>query len=240
MTAIGYIRVSGYGQTNRLGPQMQEATIRQWAEAHGHAIGELYRDTISGTLLERPGLGGALQALRKGDLLVVARLDRLARDLMTQELLLKDIRRRGADVISCAEGEQGWLADDPDDPSRKMIRQVLGAVAEYDRAMISLRLRMARARLRHNGGYAGGEPPFGWRHAENGGLEKDQREQAVLTAIRDMRMSGHTFAEIAAILSGDPTGAYAPRRGSGRWTKQGVHRVLRKRAGQRLEIPLSA
>ena len=48
----------------------------------------------------------------------------------------------GAEVFSTSDAEQGYLQDDPSDPSRKLIRQVLGAVAEYERAMIRLRLRL--------------------------------------------------------------------------------------------------
>jgi DNA invertase Pin-like site-specific DNA recombinase len=68
---------------------------------------------------------------------VVYRLDRLARDLIVQETLLAEVWRMGREVFSTSAAEQGYLADDPHAPSRKLIRQVLGAVNEYERSMIS-------------------------------------------------------------------------------------------------------
>jgi DNA invertase Pin-like site-specific DNA recombinase len=221
--ALPYIRVSTNGQADGLGPDLQEQSIRAWAQSHSLRVEHVYFDEgVSGALEDRPALAEAMREMKAGDVLVVARLDRLARDLITQELLLRDIRRRGADVVSCAEGEQTFLAEDPNDPSRKLVRQLLGAIAEYDRAMIALRLRMARSLKRSNGGYAGGEPPFGWRVGENGGLECDQREEAVLNRMTELRESGQTLDEVANILNRDE---YRPRRGD-RWTKQGVHRIL--------------
>ena len=60
----------------------------------------------------------------------VYRLDRLARDLIVQETVLAEVKRLGGEVFSTSAAEAGYLSDDPDDPSRKLIRQVLGAVAE--------------------------------------------------------------------------------------------------------------
>lgn len=74
----------------------------------------------------------------KADGLVVYRLDRLVRDLIVQETLLAEVRRLGGEVFSTSAAEAGYLSDDPDDPSHKLIRQVLGAVAEYERSMIAL------------------------------------------------------------------------------------------------------
>jgi DNA invertase Pin-like site-specific DNA recombinase len=224
MNALGYSRVSTNGQAeDGFGLDIQQATIQGWADTHGATLLEVYRDEgVSGTLQERPALGAALQALAAGDVLVVPRLDRLARDLITQELLLREIRGRGAELVSCAEGEQAYLADTPDDPSRKMIRQVLGAVAEYERAMVALRLRGGRARLRAAGGYAGGEAPFGMRWEPGNGLVEDAREQVVLRAMRFGRSVGQTYEQIASALNERDM---QPRRGK-EWTKQAVHRIL--------------
>lgn len=236
MTAIGYIRVSTNGQADGFGPEIQERAIKIHT---GERLKAIYRDEgISGKLLDRPGLAEALRHLGTGDKLVVARLDRLARDLVVQEMLLAEIRRRGARLVSCAEGEQAYLEDDESDPSRRLIRQVLGAVAEYERAMVALRLRAGRAAKRANGGYAGGEPPFGWRVAEVGGLEEDEREQFVLQAMRDLARAGYGVTQIATMLNagvggwhpdgsrvvGTPEG-FRPRRAR-RWTKESVHRIL--------------
>lgn len=227
-SAVGYIRVSTATQADGFGPEIQEHAIREWF-GDRHRGFKLFRDEgVSGKLLERPGLAEAIGALGKDDVLVVARLDRLARDLITQELLLREIRGRGARLISCAPGEQAWLTDDPDDPSRKLIRQLLGAVSEYERAMVTLRLRLGRARKRATDGgtgFTGGEAPFGWRSAGGGLLKEEVREQMVLGVMRRMREEGSTYERVATALNmrGED---YRPRRGRA-WDKQSVHKRLK-------------
>jgi DNA invertase Pin-like site-specific DNA recombinase len=158
MRLVGYLRVTTDRQAEEgLGLEVQEEAVRQWAQAHGHELVALTRDegqSGSNGRDTRLGLGDALEALREGGaegLVVLYRLDRLARDLIVQETLLGDVWRMGREVFSTSAAEQGYLQDDPHDPSRKLIRQVLGAVNEYERSMISLRLRAGRLRKAQNG-----------------------------------------------------------------------------------------
>ncbi len=53
--------------------------------------------------------------------IAVYRLDRLARDLVLQEQLLAEVRRMGGQLFTTSAAEAGYLADDPDDPSRRLI-----------------------------------------------------------------------------------------------------------------------
>jgi hypothetical protein len=69
-----------------------------------------------------------------------------------------------------------YLRDDPHDPTRKLIRQVLGAVSEFERSLIKLRLQRGRALKAERGGFAFGAPPFGFG-AEGGELVPVDREQ---------------------------------------------------------------
>lgn len=147
MNVVVYLRVSTDRQAEEgLGLEVQEQAIRAWAREHRHRVVLWARDEgVSGSngFDSRTGLADALEALRSHQSggPVVYRLDRLARDLVLQEQLLADIRRIGGDVYSTSSAEASYLTDDPEDPSRKLIRQVLGAVNEYERAMIALRLR---------------------------------------------------------------------------------------------------
>ena len=130
----------------------------------------------------------------------VYRLDRLARDLVLQESLLAEIKKLGGQVFSTSKAEAGYLEDDPDDPSRKLIRQVLGAVSEYQRAMISMRLRTGRKRKSENGGFAYGSPPFGYR-VENGKLVPVEKEKAIIRENVAMRSEGASYERIADTLN---------------------------------------
>jgi DNA invertase Pin-like site-specific DNA recombinase len=128
----------------------------------------------------------------------------------------------GAEVLSTAAGEAAYLAcDDPGDPSRKLIRQVLGAVNEYERSMIALRLRIGKARKRAAGGFVGGGPPFGWR-SEDKELVRDPAEQATLDRARALRDGGASLRSIAATLQEE---GLRPRR-SDRWHPETVRAIL--------------
>jgi len=163
MKVVAYVRVSTGKQVEEgLGLADQEQACRAWARQHGHQVLAAFRDEgVSGTkeLEHRLGLAEALAAVKDGQAgaIVVYRLDRLARDLVLQEQLLAEVWRSG-ELFSTAGGEAN-LHDDPEDPSRRLIRQVLGAVSEYERAMIALRPRRQgrprRLRLR----LAGVRPP---------------------------------------------------------------------------------
>ncbi len=227
MKLVAYLRVSTDAQTDGLGLDIQEATITKWADAHGHKIAETFTDAgVSGSngLDTRAGLGLALDVLKKreADGLVVYRLDRLARDLIVQETLLAELRRMGADMFSTSEAEGQYLTDDPADPSRKMIRQVLGAVAEYERSMIALRLRSGRARKASDGGFAGGTPPYGFK-SSGGELVPVADEQIALTRIRNLRAADPplSYEKIAQMLN---DAGIPPRRGE-RWHKAVVARI---------------
>lgn len=224
--AIGYVRVSTDRQADEgQGLDVQEAAIRRYCRQAGLRLDGLCQDVLSGTtsLDHRPGLGAVVDALRHGEprVIVVRQLDRLARDLIEQEQIIREIRRLGGDVVTTAPGESHYLEDDPDDPSRKLIRQVLGSVSEYERAMISLRMRNGRAHKRARGGYADGPPPYGWR-AEGGNLVADPFEQEVVQAIVAMRGRDRlSYREIAKRLNADGVSA---KRG-GRWHPATVSRI---------------
>lgn len=227
MRVVGYLRVSTDRQAEEgLGLEVQEQAIAAWAKAGGHKLAGIYLDEgVSGSngIDTREGLVDAIAALKAGDAkgLVVYRLDRLARDLVVQETLLAELRRLGAEAFSTSAAEQGYLGDDPDDPSRALIRQILGAVSQYERAMIALRLRSGRRRKAERGGYAYGAPPYGWS-AVDGELVADEGEQCVLVAMHKMAHEGMTLAGIARELNAE---GVPPRRGE-RWHPTTVKRSL--------------
>ena len=241
MNLVAYLRVSTDRQVEEgLGLEVQQAAIRSWAKQAGHRIARYYTDEgVSGTngLESRLGLPEALARVRdaKGRLgLVVYRLDRLARDLIVQETLLAELRRMGAPVFSTSAAEAAYIDDNPDDPTRKLIRQVIGAITEYERAMIALRLRSGRQAKAARGGYAGyGSPPYGWR-AEGRELVKVPEEQAALDLIRRMHAAGASLREIARAL--DAAG-HRPKRGD-RWHPQALARIVHRLDQEEGRAPL--
>ena len=138
--------------------------------------------------------------------IVIERVDRLARDLMIQEHIIQDLGKRGIALLSVAEPD---LCSD--DPSRRLMRQIMGAIAEYDRRMIVLKLRGARRRMTARGERCEGAKPYGSLPGE----------QETLELIRLMRTSGATLAAIAASLNAS---GVKPRRGT-RWHPYAVSRI---------------
>jgi len=232
MRIVGYIRVSTNRQAERgLGLDVQARAVRAWAKANGHSLTGIHRDEgVSGSngLADRIGLVDALEEIRDGKAagLVVPRLDRLARDLIVQEQILSEVKRLKGEVFSCSPAEAGYLTDDPDDPSRKLIRQVLGAVSEYERSMVALRLRSGRRRKADRGGYAYGSPHYGTR-AENKALVADESEQVTLDRIRELHSEGASLRTIAETLTAE---GYEPRtsklRKSNEWHPESLRRII--------------
>jgi DNA invertase Pin-like site-specific DNA recombinase len=227
---VPYLRVSTDRQASEgTGLDVQLDTIKRWAKANGHKLTAPCTDQgVSGTkeLDNRPGLLEAVDALkdRRADGIVVYRLDRLARDVMLQETLLADIKRKGCRLYSTSDSENEFLVDDPTDPSRKLIRTILGSVAEYERSMIALRLRSARDRKAANGGYAGfGSPAFGLR-SDGGRLVPDEREQLAVKRIVQLRSQDYSLPRIVEQLAHE---GITSKHG-GPWHPTTVARVLQR------------
>jgi DNA invertase Pin-like site-specific DNA recombinase len=133
---IGYARVSTLDQTLAL---QQDALTAASCE-------QLYTDTVSGSVTDRPGLTEALSHLRAGDTLVVWRLDRLGRSLGHLIETIRGLESRGVHFKSLQEQL------DTGTSGGKLVFHVFGALAEFERDLIRERthagLQAARARGR--------------------------------------------------------------------------------------------
>jgi len=159
--AYGYVRVSGQGQVEGDGFVRQEKAVADYAEANGIRVEAIFREEgVSGAIEERPALARLLIDLEENGhdirTILVERMDRLARDLMVQEAIVADLQKKGFDLISVTEGAD-LLSEDP---TRKLVRQVLGAIAEYDKSMTVLKLRAARERKRAKSGKCEGRKSY--------------------------------------------------------------------------------
>jgi site-specific DNA recombinase len=138
-----------------------------------------------------------------------------------QEQLLAEVWRAGGEVFSTAGGETD-LRDDDADPSRKLVRRILGAVAEYERELLLLRLRRGRQLKATRGGYSGlGRPPCGWR-AEDPGARPVLAEQRALARMRELHRQGLSLRQVAAALDLE---GHRPRRAPS-WSPMAVSRAL--------------
>ena len=138
---IGYARVSTRDQH----PEAQHDALL----AAGCDSGHIYIDKASGKLAQRPELDKALLVLREGDQLAITKLDRLGRSLAHLIALSADLQKRGVDLVVLDQGIDTSTA------VGRMFFQILGAIAEFEHALMSERtmdgLAAARARGRTGG-----------------------------------------------------------------------------------------
>jgi DNA invertase Pin-like site-specific DNA recombinase len=172
--ALIYLRVSGRGQIDGDGFDRQREALQRYARTNALEIIQEYRDEgVSGTreLADRPGLAALLDHVESNGakVVLVERADCLARDLMISEVIIDQFMRAGARVLT----EDGAdLTSGSDDPTRTLIRQVLGAVAQFEKSVLVLKLRAARQRQRRRTGRCEGRKPFGTRPGESVTLER--------------------------------------------------------------------
>jgi DNA invertase Pin-like site-specific DNA recombinase len=142
---LGYARVS-------TAEQSLDSQIDALKEA-GIESRLIYTDVISSRRQERPGLESALKALRAGDTLVVAKLDRLARSSRDLQNLAGRLQEIGADLVCLHQA-----AIDTTSPQGKLFFAMLGAFAEFERDIIATRTREGLAAAAKRG-RKGGRPP---------------------------------------------------------------------------------
>jgi DNA invertase Pin-like site-specific DNA recombinase len=181
MTTIGYARVST-GSQDFAG---QIAAL----EAAGAA--KVYREKLSGAKSDRLELAKAIDAFAPGDVLLVCRLDRLARSTRDLLNLLEQISQRGALFRSIAEPHLST-----DTPAGKLMLTVLGGLAEFERSLIQERTDAGIRRARASGIRFGRRPkltPFQRREA----LERLEAGELQSAIARSFNVDQSTISRIA-------------------------------------------
>jgi DNA invertase Pin-like site-specific DNA recombinase len=219
--AFGYLRVSGKGQLDGDGYPRQLAAIEKYAAAHDLNVVRFFEEQgVSGTTgwEDRPAWVELVAALTpQTKTIVIERLDRLARELGLQEYILRDLGARGIVLFSTAEPDLG-----SSDPTRVLFRQIIGAVSQYDRAMIEAKLRAARERMRRRGEKCEGRYPWG-SHPDK------PSEVEVLELMLRWHAEGYTFNEISIKLNEGKVST----RDSGKWYGATVSRIIKREVVKR-------
>ena len=216
--AIGYARASTSRQD--LSPGAQRAAVEAWAAARGVTVVAWFEDLgISGgaELDKRPGLLGAIDALRThgAGALLVARRDRLARDVLVNAMVERLCERVGARVQS-ADGAGNGAG-----PEAALMRNIVAAFSAYERMLIRARTKAALA-LKRERGERTGTVRYGYRVADDGKtLLPDDHEQAVIARARELRTEGASLRAVGRTLLAE---GMAPRKGRA-WNPQVIHRM---------------
>lgn len=218
--AAVYLRVSTEEQSKHWGVQAQLSSCKRYCWENKLAIATVYTDIISGATSNRPGFQQMLiDAKQKSfSVIVVAKLDRLARDLYLQIGSIEDLRGHGVEVVSVAEP-----LGEGDEASNTLIRNIFGSFGQYEKDKIKGRLRGGALAKAKEGQYAGGRPPYGYTTSPKKTLIPDVAKVDVIKEVFSLNARRYSLSKIADELNarGWVTTTGKP------WRKQAVDRVLK-------------
>lgn len=236
MRLLGAIRLSNLTD-DTTSPERQENAIRAFASAGSHTITAITADLdVSGKIPphERKELGPWLKEpkLSQWDAIVVTKPDRLSRSLRDFLNLLAELDKHGKSIISLDPNL------DFSTPMGRLVANVLMSFAEFEREMISSRIKDAHAAIVGNKGYAGGSLPFGYMavKGENKGwiYEQDPLYAPIVKEMASKILGGASMRQVATWLNSEdiPTSQNVMRLRSGKpltkskWQSQHVSHVL--------------
>lgn len=220
--AIGYIRRSKESGERTVSLEDQRRHVAAYALANGFALADVLEDDgVSGGRRSRFDRIRASVSEHGARAVIVANLDRFARDMAGAMNELDAFRRRGVELHVAGRGRV-----ETETASGFIAAGVEALLGEHYRRLVSEKTRSALAMKRAKGERVG-EVPFGFHVADDGRtLEPDDREQAILDLIRDLRATGATLQRIADDLNGR---GIATRRGSA-WRLQYIAALLKRAA----------
>ncbi len=199
--AIGYIRVSTDKQADHgVSLDAQRAKLAAYAALYDLTLVDVIVDAgVSAKTLDRPGLQRALGMLRTGQAsaLLVAKLDRLTRSVKDLGTLVDDYFSSDAyTLLSVADSIDTRTA------AGRLVLNVLGSVAQWERETIGERTSEALAHKRSQGEKTGGDVPYGYQlDADGKTLVAEPGEQTLIAAIRTARQRGLSQRAVVADLA---------------------------------------
>ena len=219
-TAALYSRVSSTEQVSNNSLPSQKRAMRTFAADKGYTIPDdfVFVDAgFSGAVLDRTALSKLREAVRARlvDAVVIFDLDRLARDLGHQILLLDEFEKHGA-ALEVVNGAIERTAE------VRMLAQMRGMFSQYERAKIRERVTRGRRERALSGRPVPGAAPYGFEF-KNGELTVIEHEAAVVRRMFEMCGAGTPVSRISRILNED---GVKPRRVPG-WTATTVGKILR-------------
>lgn len=216
---VAYIRCSTDEQ--HLGPDAQRAALTKWCAANGAQLVAVHQDLgVSGAVAldERPGLLAALEdvKLHGAGVLLVAKRDRLARDVMVAAMVERLVERDGCRILTADGTGNG------EGPEALLMRGIVDVFAQYERALIRARTKAALAVKKTRNEFTG-SAPYGFRLSADGvHLEADDVEARAVALAKQLRAEGGSLRTIGARLLAE---GHAPRGGKS-WNPNTVARIV--------------
>ena len=222
MKVYAYARVSTSNQKEEGTINVQIDALKEYCKNNFIDLVKVFKDDgVSGGLEDRPALSALFDELENKkepvDIVLVWKLDRLARDLYVQEHLIKKLEALNVRLVSTKERDL-----DSSDPMRKAFRQFMGVISELEKAFITMRLKEGRKRKASKGKYSGGAVPLGYCIKNKDLAINGERE--LIKKIFNLKRSGrYSINAIARKLNED---SYETKRG-GKWHASTISYILK-------------
>jgi putative DNA-invertase from lambdoid prophage Rac len=227
---LGYCRVSTTDQASddRTSLAEQERVIRGLAMMRGASSRDIaiFSDPgVSGStpLHERVGGAEMLAAARKGDTIVACKLDRMFRSASDALATAEQLKSKGIDLVLVNMGNDPVTANG----TAKLFFSMLAAFAEFERTTIVERITGGLKAKKANGGFCGGEPPYGFRKVGKGRsstIVPEFKEQEVIALIHELAKTETSHHRIAKQLYA----RHIYARNRGKWQHNQVGRILKR------------
>src|SRR5215218_9259731 len=213
--AVAYLRTSSASNTgDKDSGKRQRATIDAFARSAGFAILDSYYDeAVSGAdpVTARPGFAAMMERIASNGVrvIIVETANRFARDLIVQEIGYTMLKAHGVELIA-ADKPDAFLDDTP---TANLIRQVLGAVSQFEKAMVVSKLKGARDRKRATGVKVEGRKNYAEINPDMVALAKKLRRYKVHGRRRTLREIADELASTGYVTgTGKPYAAAAVAR----------------------------
>lgn len=208
MKAVAYYRVSSTSQVDGNGFDRQSSIVNKWCSDNDVEVVAEYYEAKTGTTEYRPVWETMLSYIKENpvDYVVIERIDRLSRDTYVGMFLRKQISDVGSTVVSATEG---FLNNDP---TQKLISEIIMSVAAYDKTRIVEKLALARAKVRGERGRCEGEHPYS--------------DRDIISRVQQLRAQGHKLQSIADVLNAE--GVPTKRGGAAQWHPATVARLVQR------------
>ena len=196
MATFGYCRVSTSRQaSDGESLDVQRRQLEGYAHMHGLNLDEIVvEEGVSGAIpvSERLKGGPLFAGLKKGDVLIAPKLDRLFRSALDALTVVEDLRKRGVALHLLDLG-----GDISGNGLSKLFLTIAAAFAEAERDRIRERIGQVKADQKARGRYLGGTAPFGYRVGEAGELVPHEGEQKAIREMKRLRAQGKALRPIA-------------------------------------------
>jgi putative DNA-invertase from lambdoid prophage Rac len=218
MAVHGYCRVSTAAQAAEgESLEVQRRHLEGWAMMQGQPLDAVFIERgVSGSvpLQDRPEGGRLWAQLRRGDVLVASKLDRLFRSALDALQAVENLKDRGVSLVLLDLG-----GDISTNGLSKLFLTIAAAFAEAERDRIRERVTQTKRDQRQRGRYLGGKVPYGFRVSAEGSLEPVPEQQAAIRRAGELRAAGAPLRAIRAALEAEH---------GARLSLDAIHRIARE------------